>query len=34
MRQPVTLKVFEAPLIVMVCASIPGSVAREMCSPR
>ena len=32
-RQPVTLKVFDAPLMVMVRSRIPGSVAIGMCSP-
>ena len=33
MRQPVTLNVFDAPLIVMVRSRIPASVAIGMCSP-
>ena len=33
MRQPVTLNVFDAPLIVIVRSAMSGSVAIGMCSP-
>ena len=33
MRQPVTLKVLEAPLMVTVRSRMPGSVAMGTCSP-